>query len=154
MMAPAHAAAITPAIGNLPSDATTPPRMTAISPGKTKPTNADASSAGSAKTSNSAAHAGNVRIASESALTLHSPSSCSHLAEVTVSERCHQRASDSRMHFRARNAVDGIATRRNENCVGSGIEGVRVTVFRYEDRRHGTVPVAEEAKWRRRRRRE
>jgi hypothetical protein len=37
--------------GTRPCDATTPPRMTAISPGKTKPTKAEASSAGKATTS-------------------------------------------------------------------------------------------------------
>src|SRR6266536_1028903 len=51
MIAPATAAAITAHSGTVPREAATPPRMTAISPGKTKPTNAEASSAGKANTS-------------------------------------------------------------------------------------------------------
>ena len=51
MIAPETAAAITAHSGTVPREAATPPRMTAISPGKTKPTNAEASSAGKANTS-------------------------------------------------------------------------------------------------------
>src|SRR5258708_22330886 len=50
MIAPDAAATKTAQSGTLPCDATTPPRITTVSPGKTKPTNADASSAGRAKT--------------------------------------------------------------------------------------------------------
>jgi hypothetical protein len=51
MIAPATAAAITAHSGAVPREAATPPKMTAISPGKTKPTNAEAFSGGKANTS-------------------------------------------------------------------------------------------------------
>src|SRR6266542_1318996 len=64
MIAPATAAAITAHSGTVPRDAATPPKMTAISPGKTKPTNAEASSAGKANTSTRTSHPGSDRIRS------------------------------------------------------------------------------------------
>src|SRR5919197_1638099 len=54
--APAMATSTTPARLASPREAMTPPRMMAISPGKTKPTNADASRAGSAKTTARSTH--------------------------------------------------------------------------------------------------
>src|SRR5215472_505999 len=62
--APDTAATMTAQSGTVPRDATTPPRMTAISPGNTNPTNADASSAGNKKTSDSANHPGSSKILS------------------------------------------------------------------------------------------
>ena len=58
MIAPETAAAITAHSGTVPREAATPPKMTAISPGKTNPTNADASSAGKANTSARTSHPG------------------------------------------------------------------------------------------------
>src|SRR3954469_10576871 len=82
-MAPTEAATTTAAIGKSPSDAMTPPKMTAISPGNTNPTNADASNAGKANTRSNATHGGSVSIASESVLTAQSPTrSRSHLPSV------------------------------------------------------------------------
>src|SRR5215467_2268070 len=62
--APDTAATTTAQSGTVPRDATTPPRMTATSPGNTNPTNADASSAGNKKTSDSTSHPGSSRILS------------------------------------------------------------------------------------------
>src|SRR5436190_23302965 len=64
MIAPATAAAITAHSGTVPRDAATPPKMTAISPGKTNPTNAEASSAGKANTSTRTSHPGNDKMRS------------------------------------------------------------------------------------------
>src|SRR6266542_6989676 len=64
MIAPATAAAITAHSGTVPRKAATPPRMTAISPGKTKPTNAEASSAGKANTSARTSQPGSDRMRS------------------------------------------------------------------------------------------
>src|SRR5215831_14957508 len=64
MIAPEPAAAITAHSGTMPRDAATPPKMTAISPGKTKPTNADASSAGKANTSTRTSHPGSDKVRS------------------------------------------------------------------------------------------
>src|SRR5438067_11998980 len=123
MMAPSDATTSTAAIGNLPSDAMTPPRMTAISPGKTKPTNADASSAGNENTSNSATHGGSVRIASDNAVTTQSRRHLLAADAVGTLEMVTERISVQKV------AAEVTATRRHENCVGSGIHAVRVTVF-------------------------
>jgi hypothetical protein len=64
MIAPETAAAITVHSATVPRDAATPPRMTAISPGKTNPTNAEASSAGKANTSARTSHPGSDRMRS------------------------------------------------------------------------------------------
>src|SRR6266536_3405848 len=64
MIAPATAAAITAHSGTVPREAATPPRMTAISPGKTEPTNAEASSAGKANTSARTSQPGSDRMRS------------------------------------------------------------------------------------------
>src|SRR5215468_2081515 len=64
MIAPETAAAITAQSGTVARDAATPPKMTAISPGKTNPTNADASSAGKANTSTRTSHPGSDRMRS------------------------------------------------------------------------------------------
>ena len=58
MTAPATPAASTAASGTWPCQARTPPRTSATSPGKTKPTNAEDSSAGSAKTASTASQIG------------------------------------------------------------------------------------------------
>src|SRR5256885_5494568 len=64
MIAPETAAAIAAHSGTVLRDAATPPKMTAISPGKTKPTNADVSSAGKANTSTRTSHPGSDKIRS------------------------------------------------------------------------------------------
>ena len=64
MIAPETAAVMTAHSGTRPCDATTPPRMTAISPGKTKPTKAETSTAGKAKTRARMSHEGSVRMRS------------------------------------------------------------------------------------------
>jgi len=64
MIAPATAAAITAHSGDLSTRSRDSPRMTAISPGKTKPTNAEASSAGKANTSARTSQPGSDRIRS------------------------------------------------------------------------------------------
>ncbi len=69
MIAPETAAAITAHSGTIPREAATPPRMTAISPGKTKPTNAEASSAGKANTSARTSQPGSDRMRSVTPVT-------------------------------------------------------------------------------------
>src|SRR5437879_7852401 len=69
MLAPATAAASTAHSGTIPRDAATPPRMTAISPGNTKPTNAEASSAGKANTSARTSQPGSDRMRSVTLVT-------------------------------------------------------------------------------------
>jgi hypothetical protein len=64
MIAPEAAAAMTAHSGTVPREAATPPRITAISPGKTKPTKAEASRAGRANTSARTTQPGSVRIRS------------------------------------------------------------------------------------------
>src|SRR6266702_7679222 len=64
MIAPETAAVITAHSGTVPREAATPPKMTAISPGNTKPTNAEASSAGKANTSARTSQPGSDRMRS------------------------------------------------------------------------------------------
>jgi len=69
MIAPETAAAITAHSGTVPREAATPPKMTAISPGKTNPTNAEASSAGKANTSARTSQPGSDRVRSVTPVT-------------------------------------------------------------------------------------
>src|SRR6185295_12420298 len=78
MIAPATAAAITAHSGTVPRDAATPPKMTAISPGKTNPTNAEASSAGNANTSASTSQPGSDKIRSVTLATRPTVTTAAH----------------------------------------------------------------------------
>src|SRR6266699_658699 len=78
MIAPATAAAITAHSGTVPREAATPPKMTAISPGNTKPTNAEASSAGKANTSARTSQPGSDRMRSVTLTTRPAVATAAH----------------------------------------------------------------------------
>src|SRR5438270_7608326 len=87
MIAPETAAAITAHSGTVLRDAATPPKMTAISPGKTKPTNAEASSAGKANTSTRTSQPGSDRMRSVTLVTRPTVATAVHPGRDTRSRR-------------------------------------------------------------------
>src|SRR6266851_4439749 len=87
MIAPETAAAITAHSGTVPREAATPPKMTAISPGNTKPTNAEASSAGKANTSARTSQPGSDRMRSVTLVTRPSVATAAQPGPNTRSRR-------------------------------------------------------------------
>jgi hypothetical protein len=115
MIAPATAAAITAHSGTVPREAATPPKMTAISPGKTKPTNAEASSAGKANTSARTSQPGSDKIRSVTLVTRPTVATAAHPAR------------DMRRRHVAGAASAGICSARCATATRNLCPGVAVT---------------------------
>ena len=124
MIAPETAAAITAHSGTVPREAATPPRMTAISPGKTKPTNAEASSAGKANTSARTSQPGSDRMRSVTLATMPTVATAAHpgpnIRRRRVAAAAAARICSARCATATRNLCPGVAVTTPDFVAATG----------------------------------
>ena len=124
MIAPETAAAITAHSGTVPREAATPPRMTAISPGKTKPTNAEASSAGKANTSARTSQPGSDRMRSVTLVTRLRVATAAHPGRDgrgrRVAGAAAARICSARCATATRNLCPGVAVTTPDSTAATG----------------------------------